>query len=150
MNVIKATLNELADVVPLFDQYRQFYQQPSDPVGAEAFLRARLVGGESAIFIAYREGKAVGFVQLYPLFSSVAMQRTWCLNDLFVAPAHGRCGVATALMAAARDWGQATGAKSLALATARDNQPAKRLYEGLGYQLDRVFDHYRLPLSPAD
>ena len=150
MKVIKATLNELADVAPLFDQYRQFYRQASDPAAAAAFLRDRLASEESAIFIAYLQGRAAGFVQLYPLFSSVAMQRTWCLNDLFVAPDCCRQGVATALMAAARDWGESTGARSLALATAKDNLPAKALYEGLGYQLDKVFDHYRLPLPSAE
>jgi len=31
-------------------------------------------------------GRATGFTQLYPLFSSVAARRKWLLNDLLVAP----------------------------------------------------------------
>ena len=75
-------------VAPLFDAYRQFYQQPSDPALARAFIAERLARSESVIFLAERDGQAVGFVQLYPLFSSTAARprRLWLLNDLFVSP----------------------------------------------------------------
>lgn len=41
MNVIRATLSHLSALTPLFDRYRVFYQQPSDPIGARSFLSAK-------------------------------------------------------------------------------------------------------------
>src|SRR3954451_2647604 len=87
-------------VGPLFDAYRQFYEQPSDPALARAFIGERLAHGESVIFLAERGDRPVGFVQLFPLFSSTAARprRLWLLNDLYVAPEARGSGVARALM----------------------------------------------------
>jgi ribosomal protein S18 acetylase RimI-like enzyme len=135
-------------VAPLFDAYRQFYQQPSDPALARAFIAERLAGSESVIFLAERDGQAVGFVQLYPLFSSTAARprRLWLLNDLFVSPSARGGGVARALMDRARRLGEETGAAGLELVTARTNAPAQRLYESLGWRQDEEFLRYELGL----
>jgi hypothetical protein len=68
MSIRQATLEDLHVVAPLFDAYRQFYQQPQDLPLAHAFLQARLAAGDSVVYLAEEEGAAVGFVQLYPLF----------------------------------------------------------------------------------
>ena len=81
----RATDADIARVAPLFDAYRSFYGQPPDIARADAFLRERLARGESALLLAERDGEALGFTQLYPLFSSVRTARLWLLNDLFVA-----------------------------------------------------------------
>lgn len=135
-------------VAPLFDAYRQFYQQPSDPALARAFIAERLARSESVIFLAERDGQAVGFVQLYPLFSSTAARprRLWLLNDLFVSPSARGGGVARALMDRARRLGEETGAAGLELVTARTNAPAQRLYESLGWRHDDEFLRYELGL----
>ena len=135
-------------VAPLFDAYRQFYQQPSDPALARAFIAERLARSESVIFLAERDGQAVGFVQLYPLFSSTAARprRLWLLNDLFVSPSARGGGVARALMDRARRLGEETGAAGLELVTARANAPAQRLYESMGWRQDEEFLRYELGL----
>ncbi len=135
-------------VAPLFDAYRQFYEQPADPALARAFIAERLERGESVIFLAERDGRAVGFVQLYPLFSSTAARprRLWLLNDLFVAPEARGSGIGRALMARARQLAEETGACGLELATARTNMAAQRLYESLGYRRDDQFLRYELGL----
>lgn len=129
MHLHQATLDHLDQLVSLFDAYRQFYAQPSDLAGAKTFLANRIAHGESVIFIAYLEDKAVGFTQLYPSFSSVSMKRVWVLNDLFVAPEARRKGVADALMQRAEQFATDTHAKGLALETALDNTSAQSLYE---------------------
>ena len=43
------------------------------------------------------EEVATGFVQLYPMFSSVRARRTWVLNDLFVEAQFRRGGIAGSL-----------------------------------------------------
>lgn len=85
MNIYQAELKDIKGITPLFNKYREFYRQAPDQDGAETFLKTRLKNGESVIFTASENGEYLGFAQLYPVFSSVAMKRTYILNDLFVA-----------------------------------------------------------------
>jgi GNAT superfamily N-acetyltransferase len=144
----QATPSDVDRVAPLFDAYRQFYEQRSDPALARDFIRARLERSESIVFLAERDGRPVGFVQLYPLFSSTAPRprRLWLLNDLFVVPEARGGGVARALMSRARRLAEETDAVGLELATAHDNLPAQRLYESLGWRRDEKFPRYELVL----
>lgn len=145
--IVRAYHEHLALVVPLFDAYRVFYEQPSDPARARDFLEQRLHSGDSVIFMALCDNVALGFTQLYPSFSSVATQRIWILNDLFVVPDARGHGVAQALLQHAQQWGQETHAKRLVLTTAIDNVAAQRVYEKLGWQRDTAFRHYELALD---
>ena len=146
--VRQAGPGDVDQIAPLFDAYRQFYQQPSDPVLARAFLTERLSRAESVVFVAERDGRAVGFVQLYPLFSSTAARprRLWLLNDLFVSPEARGGGVGRALMDRARRLAEETGAVGLELVTAVSNRGAQHLYESLGYRLDDQVLRYELGL----
>ncbi|HEX5157381.1 MAG TPA: GNAT family N-acetyltransferase [Ktedonobacterales bacterium] len=145
VQVTRATVDDVETVAPLFDAYRQFYQQPSSLDGARTFLTERLGRGESVIFLArLDDGAPVGFTQLYPIFSSTSMQRAWLLNDLFVAPAARRAGVGRALLERAHTFARETNSKELMLQTAVDNFPAQRLYESLGWQRDNDFYVYML------
>ncbi len=144
ISVRQAGMADVDIVAPLFDQYRQFYRQAAGPELARTFIRERLALLESVIFLAENEaGEAVGFTQLYPLFSSISARRSWMLNDLFVSPEARRNGVANALLNAAKEHAIATGAISLELSTAHDN-PAQKLYEAHGYVRDNVFYYYCL------
>ena len=48
----KATLEDLPQLVNLFDQYRTWYHKESDIEGAENFLKERLENQDSEIFLA--------------------------------------------------------------------------------------------------
>ena len=144
MEIRRAGLPDLELVTPLFDAYRQFYDQTPDLPRARAFLQERLESGDSVILLAVENDQAVGFIQLYPLFSSISCRPLWLLNDLFVVPEGRRRGVARMLMDHARDHAVETGACGLELATAHSNSEAQNLYESLGYELDRDFRHYEL------
>ncbi len=134
-------------IAPLFDGYRQFYQQTSDLPLALAFIGERLTLRESVILLAQDEaGHAIGFTQLYPSFSSISARRLWILNDLFVVPDARGKKVGRALLDAAKAHAIATQAKGLQLSTAFDN-PAQKLYESAGYERDQVFYHYSLILN---
>lgn len=147
MDLRRATLDDLPLLVPLFDAYRQFYRQPADPDGAERFLRERLAEDESVIFLAVDDGRAVGFVQLYATFWSIAACRAWILNDLFVSPDRRGTGAGRALIDRARLHAVETGAGGLSLATERTNHVAQRLYESLGWRRDREYYHYELDIG---
>lgn len=134
--VRRATPADLDAVVPLFDAYRGFYGQPSDPARARAWLSDRMERDESAVLVAEREGELVGFVQLYPMFSSVRTARTWILNDLYVAEHARRGGAARALLDAATAFAREHGAGSISLETTRDNAAARALYRSAGWDED--------------
>ncbi len=156
VSIVRAATDHAALVAPLMDAYRQFYRQPSDIPAAEAFIRERLQRRESVIFLAVAgeptadetQGlvlpPAIGFVQLYPMFTSVGLRRTWILNDLYVATAHRRTGAATLLMQAAEDHAKSMGAASLALLTEHTNAPAQALYERRGWKQDLEYRRYTL------
>ncbi|MBC2690907.1 MULTISPECIES: GNAT family N-acetyltransferase [Pseudomonas] len=148
LKLLRADASSLDQVAGLFDAYRGFYGQPANLPQSRQFLAERLARDESVIFYAQDEsGQALGFVQLYPSFSSIDAHRTWLLSDLFTASqARGR-GVGTLLMNAARDFALATGAKGLVLETATDNHTAQRLYESLGYVRDPGYYTYCLDLK---
>lgn len=147
VTIIRAEADAVALAAPLFDRYRQFYGQAADLAGAAAFLAERLGRGESVVYLALDGAAAVGFVQLYPSFSSVRLRPIWVLNDLFVAESARRQGVARRLLDAARDLARSTGAARLTLSTAKDNAAARSLYLSLGYRVDEAFDHLELALD---
>src|SRR5258708_883095 len=144
MDILEASSEHLDVLVPLFDSYRGFYRQPSDPEGARRFLAERIARRESVIYLAVVEGEPAGFVQLYPSFSSASMQRLWILNDLYVAPDARRQGVGRVLLDRARRLAEDTGAKGLTLSTGVENVTAQRLYESEGWTRDREFYVYTL------
>ena len=144
----QTTIHDLEKIASLFDAYRQFYRQPADVDLALRFLRERFAHHQSVILLALDTGDAaIGFTQLYPLFSSVRATRKYLLNDLFVVPTARRHGIAAQLLAAAAEFARANGAASLSLTTAVDNLPAQKLYESLGWQRDEGFYEYNLQLA---
>lgn len=141
-----ATIEDLEGIAILFDQYRTFYKQDSDVEGAKAYLRERLELQQSVIFtiIDKSSEQYAGFTQLYPLFSSISMQRSWILNDLYVDESYRKQGVAQLLLDTAKENAQNTKSKGLSLSTAADNYIAQRLYERNGYVKDEDFFYYDL------
>jgi len=145
MHILRATLDHLESLVPLFDGYRVFYAQESDVNGARVFLKNRLEREEAVVFMAFSEEnseQALGFMLLYPHFSSVSIRHTWILNDLFVAPEARRQGVADQLLAVAEAFAAENRAKGLQLETDKVNAQAKALYESRGWVMDEELDHY--------
>jgi len=146
IEIRQATAADLDVLVPLFDAYRQFYRQPSDPENARRFLRDRLEHNQSIIFLAFDGAAAVGFTQLYPSFSSASMATIFILNDLFVSPQARRRGVGRALLQASADYGRRAGAIRLTLSTEVANTTAQSLYESMGWKRDTAFYVYQLAL----
>ena len=145
--VRQATVLDIDLLAPLFDAYRRFYRQPSEPDRIRRFLLDRFEHNQSVIFIAEKDGVAIGFTQLYPGFSSGALARIYILNDLFVDPAVRRAGAATALLQAASDYARRVGALRLVLSTELTNTAAQTLYEKLGWKRNIDFCTYQLEVS---
>lgn len=141
IKIIQAKEDHLDILMPLFNDYRQFYGQESDIMGARMFLQRRIEKKESVIFLALEEDIGVGFTQLYPTYSSVSMQKFYVLNDLFVSEEHRNKGIGERLLHQAKMFTADFKLKGLALETASDN-PAQQLYERLGWIKDTDFYHY--------
>ena len=123
-----ATLSDAPAVARLFDNYRQFYQQPPDAAAALRFITQRLARLESQVLVAESTVSAdglVGFCQLYPLFCSIEAQPIFSLSDLFVSPDHRQQGVARRLLLAAAALARTQGRVRMDLTTARSNRAAQ-------------------------
>jgi len=141
MTIIQANIEHLDDIAPLFDAYRVFYKQSSDLESAKLFLKDRILNHQSIIYVAYINKEAVGFTQLYPLFSSVSLKTMYLLNDLYVKPNHRGNGIGEGLINKAKALCNIEKNKGLALQTATDN-PAQKLYERLGFVKDHDLYYY--------
>lgn len=138
-----AKMADIDALAVLFDGYRVFYQQASDLRVARDFILQRIQNGDSTILVAENEtGELLGFVQLYPIFSSVSARSSLLLNDLFVSSIARRLGVGKGLMQAANNFGQSQGVCWIMLQTEKTNLSAQGLYESLGYQRDNDCFYY--------
>ncbi|NDQ57777.1 MAG: GNAT family N-acetyltransferase [Acidipila sp.] len=148
LRITRAGAEQMDWIAPLFEAYREFYRRPPDPRGTRAFLAERLKREESVMFLALvqtgNSSTAVGFVHLYPTFSSLSLKPQWILSDLFVTPEARSRGVGAALMDRAKELAEGSGADGLMLETATDNLTAQKLYESLGYKRDIEFYRYFL------
>jgi ribosomal protein S18 acetylase RimI-like enzyme len=144
-----AHLTDVAELAGLFDAYRVFYGSVSEPIKADAFVHGLITHGKTHFFLAREaEGSpALGFVHLMPSINTVAMRPIWLLEDLYVAPAGRRKGVAMALMTYAENFARETGAERLTLATAHDNLRAQSLYKRLGYVREEHFWYFHRMLD---
>jgi len=142
ITIRKALLSDLASLSELFDLYRQFYGKSPDIEGAKEFLKERITNNESEIFTAICESKPVGFVQLYPLFSSTRMKRLWLLNDLFVHPNFRKKGISIQLIEASKQLCIDTNACQLTLETSKLNDVGNNLYPKTSFKLDIENNYY--------
>ena len=107
------------------------------------FLAERISKNDSEIFIAENpENEVIGFVQLYPLFSSTRMQKFWLLNDLFVDPDHRSEGIAIELINKAKKLVKSTKACGMYLETEKSNVIGNKLYPKTGFKLNTDCNFY--------
>lgn len=139
MIIRRAKKKDISGLSVLFDKYRIFYKQSSDIDNAKSFLKKRMKRRESVIFVAEERKELIGFTQLFPIFSSVSMKRTWLLNDLYVNEKSRGMGTASKLLETAKDFGAETNSKWLLLQTAADNFTAQKVYEKNGWVKETDF-----------
>ena len=149
MRIVQATLEHLDLLTPLFVQYRECFNELPYPESSRKFLEKRLRRNESVIYLALAddEDKLLGFCQMYPSFSSLALQRVWILNDIFVAEDARRQLVADRLLHTAKQKARESNAVRLRVATSQNNEVAKKVYESIGFRKDEQFQSYVLPLG---
>lgn len=141
-----ASLPDVSELTRLFNAYRDFYGEAPAPERALAYIQDRVSSGAGKYFLAWEtpgaRREALGFMHLIPYTNTLAMRPIWFLEDLYVAPAERRRGVAAALMRHAEGFARSTGAERLTLATAHDNVQAQRLYARMGYLREEHFWYF--------
>ncbi len=139
-----AGVPNLDEAAALFDAYRVARGEVSNLPVARHFLFERMINHESLIYLAHdsKTQQAIGFLQLYPGFSSLAMQAQWLLSDLYVVPEVRRQGIARLLVQEAmslvrerQDWG-------FILDLPSNNEPAKKLFESLHFIIDPASNRF--------
>lgn len=143
MTIRSATINDLVPLTTLFEGYRTFYRKAANPEAAKEFLSNRLEEMDSKIYVCENTtGQLIGFVQLYPIFSSTKMKRLWLLNDLFVhADARG-LGVSKMLITRAKQLATETKAAGLMLETEVTNDIGNQLYPSTGFKRIETSNFY--------
>ena len=137
-----ATTIHLDALNSLFEQYRLFCGADKNTRASSRFLKQRIKHKDSIILLAFMNQEPAGFVQVFPSFSSIALQTVWVLNDLFVTDSFRRKGIAKKLVAAVEKKANSENIFSVRLSTRNNNREAQSLYSVLGYTLVDDFCHY--------
>lgn len=146
MEAYRATIEDLDGIAKLFNSYRMFYKKESNIEEATKYIKERIEKEESVIFVVTNKSEYVGFIQLYPTFSSISMNKSWILNDMFVEENARKLGVGQILLNQVKKFAEESNVKSISLETAPNNYKAQRLYEKNGFEKDMQFLHYSLNL----
>lgn len=80
MNIREVKTSDLDQLSILFNSYRIFYGKESNIDISKKFLESRISNKDSKMFICEVNNILTGFVQLYPLFSSVRVSKYWLLK----------------------------------------------------------------------
>ncbi|MFT6809387.1 MAG: GNAT superfamily N-acetyltransferase [Saprospiraceae bacterium] len=148
MSIELVTLSNLNIVTPLFDAYRVFYNQESNIPACHKFLKVLIEGRKNHMWMVINaQQHPMGFVNLYPSYTSVGMAPVFILNDLYVDPKNRKSGVGTILVEHAVKWAKSRGAIRLHLETGNENTSAQKLYEGMGWKKEKDTLFYYLPLT---
>lgn len=134
-NTRKAETKDLEMLSQLFDEYRAFYHKESNINDAKVFLNERIAQQDSEIIVVEENQILVGFVQLYPLFSSTRMKKYWLLNDLFVNKNYRGKGYSKQLIESAKEICIDSDACGILLETGKDNLIGNQLYPSCGFKI---------------
>ena len=146
MIIEQCNTSHLPKLAAIFDAYRVHFGQPSDLNLSSIFLNDRITKNQAVIFVAIEEesGNFMGFTLLYPMFSSLKVNSTWTLNDMFISEKYRKFGVATRLLERVKAFGIETNAEWITLKTGTDNVKAQALYEKFGFKKDDGHFYYYL------
>jgi len=134
--------DELEEMLPLMRAYCDFYE--SNPTDEGVMTMARTLINEPSqgtVFIARRDGRAIGFSTLDWKWSMLKGARIGYLEDLFVDPDARGHGTADALIEACADRCRELGMPALEWLTAPDNHRAQKVYNRTGAESDTYVEY---------
>ena len=142
MNIREVKTSDLDQLSILFNSYRIFYGKESNIDISKKFLESRISNKDSKMFICEVNNILTGFVQLYPLFSSVRVSRYWLLNDLFIDSEFRGKGYSKLLIYRAKELVLESGACGMMLETEKSNKIGNSLYPKTGFKINDLSNFY--------
>lgn len=146
MKLVLAELRLVDAIVPVMDEYRAFCGFESKGSETQQFLQQIIANQQSKLFLAIDEltQQVMGFVNLYPSFSTLALKPIWILNDLAVSSRFRGRGLAKELINGALEFAKSSGAIRIELKTEVTNERAQSLYKSLDFNIDSDNVYYRV------
>ena len=149
-------VNLRTDLRPLADLIELVFADSIDSSGRSAIREMRYLSnlgyglkliarlnelalGISLGFVYVLDGRLVGNVSVYPASYPSALGETWILANVGVHPDCQRRGIANDLLRASLEMIRRRGAARVILQVNYENEPALRLYEGLGFEYERAW-----------
>ena len=142
MNIREVKTSDLDQLSILFNSYRIFYGKESNIDISKKFLESRISNKDSKMFICEVNNILTGFVQLYPLFSSVRVSKYWLLNDLFIDSEFSGKGYSKLLIDRAKELVLESGACGMMLETEKSNKIGNSLYPKTGFKINDLSNFY--------
>lgn len=155
-------VNLRTDLAPLADLIELAFRDSMDSNGRAAVREMRtlsrmgpgltmlagvneLTQGISLGYVWIANGQLVGNVSIYPANYPASLGGAWIIANVAVHPDYRGRGIATQLMNASLDMIRRRGGRLAVLQVDYDNEPAHRLYERLGFVIERAWVHWRRP-----
>ena len=148
ISIRAATPPDLGDVVALrlalLREYRDstIYGRlrPDAEERARRLVAAQLVSPQEVIFLAYRDGEAVGILRCLHSPGSPLLQpgEYGYISSVYVTPDVRRTGILGLLLDEAVRWCKARGLTELRLHNAADNAAANAAWEAMGFHVVEV------------
>lgn|GEM_PF-3850144 len=97
--------------------------------------------------MAFAGKRAIGFLTLYPLFSSWHAKRIWFLSDLYVLDDFRKAGIGKRLVEEAQRFAGERDSRSIMVEVPLRESHLVKFYEDLHFIRDRDFNLYRFYLE---
>ncbi len=134
MAIRHADPDDVADLLPLFRAYTDFYEVNPSDAGLEEMIRnvIELPDDQAFLLVAEDGDELVGFACCNWKWSSLRGARIVFLDDLYVRVESRGEGHADSLIAACGELGKERGAPIMSWLTAHDNKRAQAVYDRVG------------------
>jgi GNAT superfamily N-acetyltransferase len=134
--------DEVEEMLPLMRAYCDFYEVNPTDEGVMTMARTLInEPSQGTVFIARRDGRAIGFATLDWKWSMLKGARIGYLEDLFVDPEARGLGTADALIEVCADRCRELGMPALEWMTAPDNHRAQKVYNRTGAEADTYLEY---------
>lgn len=150
MKLEPLNVGHLDELLPFVEEYHAF-DGIHMPEGARRRVLARLLGSPElgSVWALATAGGWIGYLALTYGFSIEFQGRDAFIDELFIRASHRRRGFGSRALTQARERAAALGLVALHLEVGRDNQVARKLYGGLGFEPRDRFSLMSLRLGQA-
>ena len=105
--------------------------------GVSFMVLGSFFGMKPRCWVYEEDGQVVGMIGTCPEWSDWHGKEYWWVLTMYVEPRHRRRGIATKLLTTVKEAALENGVQTVNLRVERDNVVAQRLYESVGFAVDK-------------